>query len=88
MQEVLVFNGSTKELTKSQKKIFKGGFGDLLNEETVTNVTFEQIFTATEGNNSATLDPSQNDGEATLVASENLAFNQKLCCCGSQLSIV
>ena len=72
----LVFNGSVKDLTKAQKKVFKGGFSDLLTESTTTNVAFAPVYTATEGGNSATLDPSQNGGEATLVASENQAFNQ------------
>lgn len=71
----LVFNGSKKDLSKEQKKVFKE-FSKLLNEETTTNVIFETSYTVNEGSNSVTLNPSGSQGEATLVASENAGFNQ------------
>jgi RHS repeat-associated protein len=72
----LVFNGSVKDLTKAQKKVFKGGFGDLLNEETVTNVIFEASYIADEGNGTAVLNAQARQGEATISASESGDFSQ------------
>ncbi|MEP0262316.1 RHS repeat-associated core domain-containing protein, partial [Dokdonia sp.] len=67
----LVFNGTKKDLTKKQRKLFKDGFSDLLTEGTTTNVIFEQVYTATEGNNSQIIDTNQHGGEGTLPAEES-----------------
>lgn len=72
----LVFNGSMKDLTKEQRQLFKDGFSDLLTEETITNVIFEDTYTVSEGNNSVTIDTDQHGGEGTLVAAENPGFSQ------------
>jgi len=72
----LVFNGSVRDLTKEQRQLFRNGFSDLLTEETITNVIFEDTYTVTEGNNSVTIDTNQHGGEGTLVAAENPGFNQ------------
>lgn len=67
----LVFSGSKKNLTRKQKALLDGGLSKLMTEETTTNVIFEVVYTAKEGENEVLIDTKEKKGEGTFVAAEN-----------------
>ncbi|XLS28537.1 DUF6443 domain-containing protein [Flavobacteriaceae bacterium M23B6Z8] len=69
----LVYNGNKKNFSKAQKKLFEGGFSDVLNEETTTNIIFEETYDVKDenGNLIETIDTNNHGGEGTIVGKES-----------------